>query len=74
MGMEPAYPAIPASHLCDNRRIRPVQVGKASCGVRRGASGECREAPAQTLPGPVGYVAVGVCRAVVLGAPASFFL
>ena len=29
MGMEPAYPAILATHLCDNRRIRPVQVGRA---------------------------------------------
>ena len=34
MGMEPAYsvpsyPVVPATHLCDNRRIRPVQAGKA---------------------------------------------
>ena len=29
MGMEPAYPAIPATHLCDDRGMRPVQVGKA---------------------------------------------
>ena len=30
MGMDPAYPAVPATHLCDDRGIRPVQVGKAS--------------------------------------------
>jgi hypothetical protein len=29
MGMEPAYPEVPATHLCDNHGIRPVQVGKA---------------------------------------------
>ena len=27
MGMEPAYPEVPATHLCDNHGIRPVQVG-----------------------------------------------
>jgi hypothetical protein len=30
MGMEPAYPVVLITHLCDNRRIRPVQMGKAS--------------------------------------------
>jgi hypothetical protein len=29
MGIEPAYPVVLITHLCDNRRIRPVQVGKA---------------------------------------------
>ena len=28
MGMEPAYPEVLATHLCDNHGIRPVQVGK----------------------------------------------
>ena len=29
MGMEPAYPEVLATHLCDNHGIRPVQVGRA---------------------------------------------
>ena len=37
MGMEPAYPEVPATHLCDNHGIRPVQVGKASEWVWVGA-------------------------------------
>jgi hypothetical protein len=38
MGMEPAYPAVLATHLCDDRRIRPVQIGRAGREVRENFS------------------------------------
>jgi hypothetical protein len=34
MGMDPAYPAVLATHLCDDRGIRPVQIGRAGQEVR----------------------------------------
>ena len=37
MWMEPAYPAVLITHLCDDRRIRPVQVGRALLVMRRKA-------------------------------------
>ena len=41
MGMEPAYPEVPATHLCDNHGIRPVQVGRAREWVTLGVLHAC---------------------------------